>query len=278
MLEFTENELKEYIKSVSKVFDVVRTVEPDICICSGSQYECYKVWGKNERCENCVSVHAIVNDKRTTKFEFMPDKTIYYVVAVPVRVDKKEVIALETVAKINDDTLVGAYGYNDFADKIVRYNDMLMKDETTGLYNRRYFNEHTEEMKKLNPNINTAVMMSDVDLFKYINDKFGHLTGDMVLCDIADIFKKHTDDNPRIFTSRFGGDEFITVFYGLEKEKIEKIKENINKDILNLSQKYNYVVSVSMGTAYADDNKDIKKLIDEADKNMYEEKNIRHGR
>ena len=87
-------------------------------------------------------------------------------------------------------------------------------------------------MKKLNPDINTAVMMSDVDLFKYINDKFGHLTGDMVLCDIADIFKKIS--NTLKVNNKVGEKKSTDEITKLDKEKykhnevLDKIPDSSN--------------------------------------------------
>ena len=75
-----------------------------------------------------------------------------------------------------------------------------------------------------------AIVVCDIDKFKSINDKYGHLAGDLVLEEVSNKFKNYINDNCQI--GRFGGDEFIFVFKNTTSsviyEKIEKLKKEIN--------------------------------------------------
>jgi diguanylate cyclase (GGDEF)-like protein len=80
-------------------------------------------------------------------------------------------------------------------------------DILTGIGNRYSFNEFTDKLSRLSVKQSWAIVMIDMDHFKEINDKYGHLEGDNALRDMAGIIKgciRHSD-----FTARYGGDEFV---------------------------------------------------------------------
>ena len=81
-------------------------------------------------------------------------------------------------------------------------------DALTGLYNRRYLNHYMEKiMGAAHADFYTALM--DLDFFKKINDKYGHLFGDEVLIGFADIMNRYLPDDS--ISVRFGGEEFLLV-------------------------------------------------------------------
>ncbi len=85
-------------------------------------------------------------------------------------------------------------------------------DSLTGLYNRRYFNDFIQsEFNRANRyQEDFSIILLDLNNFKKINDQFGHMTGDQVLIEIAELIRK----NIRSYdvAARFGGDEFILIF------------------------------------------------------------------
>ncbi|MPN29432.1 hypothetical protein SDC9_176885 [bioreactor metagenome] len=87
-----------------------------------------------------------------------------------------------------------------------------MLDDLTQLWNKRYFNirlsEELERSKRKGSPLCLAYV--DVDDFKAINDEFGHIVGDTVLINMADIFKRNTRNLDIV--SRWGGDEFVIIF------------------------------------------------------------------
>ena len=96
-------------------------------------------------------------------------------------------------------------------------------DELTGLPARRAYNEFTAALGK-----KYSIAMSDIDHFKKFNDKYGHDTGDEVLKLVAKTLAK-VSGGGKVF--RFGGEEFVIVFNGKNKNEtlpfLEEIRENI---------------------------------------------------
>ena len=93
-----------------------------------------------------------------------------------------------------------------------RFKRTAMLDDLTQLWNKRYFNirlsEELERSKRKGAPLCLAYV--DIDDFKIINDKFGHVVGDTVLVNMADIFKRNTRNLDIV--SRWGGDEFVIIF------------------------------------------------------------------
>ena len=150
-------------------------------------------------------------------------------------------------------------------------------DVLTGLANRRSFVDRLDnaiEMCKRN-DTKAAVFFMDVDFFKKVNDKLGHLAGDELLKKMADRLRECVRSSDTI--ARFGGDEFSALFYDIkEHEPLDSIAEKMLK---NLSKPYTLgddvvSVSVSIGIAiYPDDASDAEGLLDLSDKAMYRVKN-----
>ena len=93
------------------------------------------------------------------------------------------------------------------------------------------------------------LVMLDIDDFKQINDKYGHVAGDKILIFIANILKKTLRDGDKVF--RFGGEEFVIVLNRIDDTQCDKITNRILKLISGNKLIYkgqNIGVTVSMGT------------------------------
>ncbi len=98
-------------------------------------------------------------------------------------------------------------------------------DSLTGLPNRKGINDHLTDllapMRDLDHAGELALLFLDLDDFKEVNDQFGHMAGDTVLCIVADRLRETL---PRVgFAARWGGDEFIVVLPGMGR-KIEPVR------------------------------------------------------
>lgn len=150
-------------------------------------------------------------------------------------------------------------------------------DAFTGLFNKRYFEKMMEiRDEKKKP---YALFYMDLDLFKPVNDTYGHEMGDKVLKEVAKRLLKCIRSNDYAF--RIGGDEFMLILNGnLDAQLCEKRIERIKKLI---GEPYEFdghtiKIGISCGSAvYPDDADcaaDIQKI---ADKRMYEDKKINHA-
>jgi len=95
-------------------------------------------------------------------------------------------------------------------------------DPLTGLYNREYMKEFLskkiEESKRYK--FPLSIAMIDIDYFKKINDTYGHLIGDCVLKEIADLLKNNFRDSDVV--SRYGGEEILIIMPFTDKENVCK--------------------------------------------------------
>ncbi len=96
---------------------------------------------------------------------------------------------------------------------------LAITDELTGLYNRRYVYEFTEQVlsKARLERFEVTVLLFDVDDFKQYNDNYGHATGDEVLRETADLMRRCSREHDLV--GRFGGDEFVMIFWDTEQRR-----------------------------------------------------------
>lgn len=104
-------------------------------------------------------------------------------------------------------------------------------DTLTGLPNRSYLNSYAEETlsKAMKNNVSFGIEILDIDCFKNINDNYGHIEGDRYLASLADLLQKISDEYKDVFTARYGGDEFVIVYYNKSDEEVKEIM-NLLKD------------------------------------------------
>jgi diguanylate cyclase (GGDEF)-like protein len=130
--------------------------------------------------------------------------------------------------------------------------EQALKDSLTGLWNRAAFKELFELELDRAARINgqTGLLLLDLDNFKQINDKYGHLTGDIVLKKTARILKQHVRSYD--FVGRFGGEEFLIAFPGSNQEQIRRHAERVRLAVANNSILINsteIAVTLSIGAA-----------------------------
>lgn len=108
---------------------------------------------------------------------------------------------------------------------------MASTDSLTGLKNRRCFEEHfawTLHNRVRNPEV-FSLAIADIDFFKNINDTYGHQTGDAVLKAVADAIRQGCREND--FLARWGGEEFIVLLHGANREESLEIARRIRQHI-----------------------------------------------
>lgn len=125
-----------------------------------------------------------------------------------------------------------------------------------------------------NDGANTAIMMLDIDNFKYINDTFGHDTGDLILKEVVSTINNNIQSTDKLI--RWGGDEFVGIFYDLSRENAfdfgQKMLSAISSVIV-LSGNTEIKTTISIGFSYFDEKDEtIDNVIKRADIAMYKSK------
>jgi len=148
---------------------------------------------------------------------------------------------------------------------------LTIRDNLTGLYNRRYFDNNLpiEVFRAIRTNSPISVLMIDIDDFKIYNDNFGHLMGDKVLKIIADtlqISASRTTD----FITRFGGEEFVIVLLNTDIVGANLVASNIHSVLKD--KKESLTVSIGVHTEIPNTNCDPLDLVKKADDTLYKAK------
>ncbi len=161
------------------------------------------------------------------------------------------------------------------AVKYEQAENSAVTDYLTGLPNARsLFLQLDREMARCKRDNKTlTVMVADLDGFKQINDRFGHLEGNRVLRLFAHSLKETSREYD--YVARMGGDEFVVIAPGLtpeaaarKAEQMRDLAQQAGKDICNED-----ILSLSVGKAvYPEDGMDAEKILSEADKRMYLQK------
>jgi diguanylate cyclase (GGDEF)-like protein/PAS domain S-box-containing protein len=159
---------------------------------------------------------------------------------------------------------------------------LAITDSLTGLYNRRFFfafaENEIERTKRYNKNL--SIIMVDIDHFKDVNDRFGHLIGDQVLKEISDIclsILRKVD-----VMCRYGGEEFVVLLPETEESDAAHAAERMCTAISTSrlkTEKGNVSVTVSIGVTELDKSHGtLEKLLATADKALYTAKEAGRNR
>lgn len=144
---------------------------------------------------------------------------------------------------------------------------LATKDTLTGLYNRRSFDNELKYIIEKETVSEAYLALFDIDHFKIINDNYGHVFGDQVLRNIADLAKKTIPVGD--FISRWGGDEFAVLFKGSEEELKQYIHE-LRKEIANMNDDRTITISVGITEIHKGEN--IDEILKRADQALYTSK------
>jgi diguanylate cyclase (GGDEF)-like protein len=180
--------------------------------------------------------------------------------------------------------------FSERYDEILKLNEELIKkleeeakiDPLTGLPNRKALHEEiVKQINRIRRKMDETLCLGilDLDNFKLINDNFGHIEGDKVLKEVADILRRHLR-NYDVY-GRWGGDEFIIGV--VDCEYIDKPDEcrncpvyrRIVRDIELIGRRYGVDLGASFGTVKIPmESEDFEEAIKIADRRLYTAKNL----
>lgn len=144
-------------------------------------------------------------------------------------------------------------------------------DPLTEIRNRRYLMQYLEKQTAQMGDEKHCAVLIDLDLFKSVNDTYGHVFGDKVLKQFADTVKKNLGENDLI--ARFGGEEFMILFGTDNEEEIITTMDTISKEYAIFSEKEKgKEFTFSAGAAIYGKNSSITDIFTTADKRLYKAK------
>lgn len=270
--KMTKYEWEIMLKELQKVFSIVRLLNEEELRTGRIQgstdmtegCECYALWNKRTRCDNCISRAAFAEKDKKTKLEFI-DGDIFQIVSRYIEIEGIPYV-VELVNKLDGDILINEDGRDEMLKKLIRYDRELYMDALTGAYNRRYYEDQLKQTEMV-----AGVAMIDLDDFKLHNDTYGHNAGDLVLETVVNVIRnsiRRTD-----VLVRFGGDEFLLVMPDILEASFQKKLKQIQNEI-HAAEVPGYSqlqVSVSIGGVLSTHGT-IEDAIHKADQCMYQAK------
>lgn len=165
---------------------------------------------------------------------------------------------------------------NEMNRLVYKLEDMYIRDEMTGLCNRRAIKDMGKsylERSRSNKSL-LMVFSADMDNLKYINDNFGHSAGDKAIKAVADALMEAARDDE--ICIRMGGDEFAVIGIEYTEARMEEFIRTFNNyiTVFNRECKEGFYVMVSYGyyMLVPDEETDLEECINIADARMYQQK------
>ncbi len=268
ILQYTGEELERTLRELNALFDQARAVDP---ICTAERHEncpyaeggadekpnCYAVWSnRSERCLNCISLRALREGERQTKYEFI-GSDIYYVIAIPVEADGRALV-LEIINRVNDRALLNAYGVNEFVSRITAYNTQRHTDPTTGLFNRSFYEEKLFLLcsKAALNKTDVSVAMLDVDGYEHVVGHFGRQVADEAIVAIGRMLAANVSRRRGDFVARYGVNTFVLVLDNIPplllRERLVELTQRVT--VLRLMGFEDIRLNVAMGVFQLSEN------------------------
>jgi diguanylate cyclase (GGDEF)-like protein len=160
----------------------------------------------------------------------------------------------------------------ELAEALERIRELATHDELTGLINRRRMLElmHTEKHRSVRSGRGFSLAMVDIDHFKRVNDRLGHVAGDEVLSQVASVIAaglRETD-----IVARWGGEEFLVMFTDTDEDAAERVLQRIQGTLAQTAvtqadPALRVTFSAGVGNHLRDET--LTRTIDRADRALY---------
>lgn len=153
------------------------------------------------------------------------------------------------------------------------------QDDLSGLYNRRYYNYFIQKIANSRTTRVISGVMLDVNSFKRINDRFGHLAGDNAIRNLGRILANVSSEHSTSF--RLSGDEFVIISPGYQEAQTRRLIQDFQRGLeaFNRNSGLPYALSVSVGyTVFETAGFDSDRFLHQMDMKMYEAKTAYYAR
>ena len=156
-----------------------------------------------------------------------------------------------------------------------RLSEMATHDDLTGIWNRRMFMTalRDEHLRAMRTGSGFCVAIVDLDKFKQINDRFGHLTGDAALTKTAFLLRETIRATDRV--ARFGGEEFVVLLVDIDRSSLPIVLERVRLAVEK--HDWNEIasglrVTISTGVSAWEPGENVEQALKRADEALYEAK------
>jgi diguanylate cyclase (GGDEF)-like protein len=171
-------------------------------------------------------------------------------------------------ARVMASSAASAFSRQRLHQRLTKLTELATVDPVTGLFNRRYLESRLEaEVERARrQGQDLALLLIDIDDFKRVNDTRGHLEGDRILREVADLLRAGV----RIFdvSARYGGEEFVIVMPAASTMVAQQVAERIRLRVERNFTNDTPPVTVSVGVGMLDGAATADELIDLADRAM----------
>jgi diguanylate cyclase (GGDEF)-like protein len=246
-------------------------------------------------CPTCKSFERLLNGEYQEPITFMPCRVLFDIsvsypglVSIPLKLGEKAlgflnlIMAPEVIFTGDEISLLQTLG-DQFSAAIERarmyekFEQLAMIDSLTGLYNRRqlFILGQNEFSRAYRYNHSISVVMLDIDLFKKVNDVYGHTIGDQVLQQIANRCRSILRSSDII--GRYGGEEFLILLPETNIKQAQKIANRMRLLVLDrpiVTDRGDISVTVSMGISSMEGDCDsrLEWVVDQADQALLQAK------
>ena len=252
----------EYVEMVEKDPDAFRFLKNNVdsSVAESFRQSLYDWLDKDK-------ILASIEEHGTTSLEFYSESTHRWYNGIFMIGDRNEDGSIAHIVYGCTDT-TDAKLQNLAQQKMISdFKEEIYVDSLSKIRNRKFLDE------KLVFEPCNAVVMADIDLFKEVNDSAGHQGGDEAIRKVAAILGQSVRKNDVVI--RYGGDEFMMVFFDITKEDLENKLEYLRTEIsgIVLESAPDLRLTMSFGGAFGTEL--VNNLIGIADKALYESKKIR---
>ena len=161
----------------------------------------------------------------------------------------------------------------ELRNTLAQYADRASKDPLTAIYNHGRMETEINNalIDKVAKGEAVSIMIMDIDFFKHVNDNYGHAVGDDTLRHFAALLNDYLNKNNGV-VGRWGGEEFVAVCYGADREKAAAIAEDIHQKVAaeNFAVVGNITCSIGVTTLNTSD--DFERAYRRMDNALYEAK------
>ncbi len=196
-------------------------------------------------------------------------------------------VHVRVIPYLENDEVHGAIEvFTDVTERNLLLEELMIQkklnliDPLTSLFNRRFLHEEFPQIfSGFSKEESLGILFMDIDDFKEINDKYGHLMGDEVLKTVSNTIQYNLKAND--FVIRYGGDEIVVLLRNIDQDNVEFVAEKLRILVKNSGHRDledRIQSTVSIGATILAKNESLLQAINRADHAMYISKSKGHNR